>query len=670
MTSLLILCALWADEPALYFGSPGGTVSVAEPKVPEGPLSIEFRFKTLEKIKNAYKVVSRWDPSAKEADRGAFFIELGASGKISFGLLNAAGVPKTVTAHVPWKDQVWHHVSATWDGAEASVSLDGKKAVSEKFDGPLAPSKLPLLIGYASDPKSRAKDAFEGFLSDFAIWTGAHEPEPRTLLTGQEPNLAFFLPLRGKVEGTLSPSLVRAGWCTTPGWLEEKPDRPIPHLFSYDPGIPDAERQILVRNDAAGEVGILWQEKKTQKVNVTWVPAGLGEPRTVPLKGLEAAFLAAGASDARGNLYYLMIEGKEGDRVKAAMYLSTPEGKLLKDAPFDTAQGANNIYQYGGRWVGSMAVNKDSVGLILPRTMHMSGDGLRHQGAIAVTFGLDLSKPQNLGQTSGHSFGNLLTLNEKGEFLGLDLGDNYPRGVHLHRIERASKTSRVIFTYKTAHGTSARGGSPPYPEISTNGRTFYKWSNDNATYTELGGLVEGKFSYSVFFSTDRSPEGKVLDNGRIGIANEPRDLAMLRIVKNFEKAPGGTQVSDALMAGPVPSFKPETGGFYDFGGKWVDQRVTGVLWLTHYAPGEAAHSPQVFPRRDGGITILWEKSGGASPGLWAITVDESGKPRGEAIGLGVAMSLGHEMLPVRLGTRIFSLAEDRGVPRLCFLRDD
>ena len=44
---------------------------------------------------------------------------------------------------------------------------------------------------------------------------------------------------------------------------------------------------------------------------------------------------------------------------------------------------------------------------------------------------------------------------------------------------------------------------------SGNGKTFYKWSNDNGTYTELGGVVEGRASYSVFFSTDRSPEGGV-----------------------------------------------------------------------------------------------------------------------------------------------------------------
>ncbi len=659
---VLLLSALLADERGLYFGAPGGTVTAAELKTVDGPLAVELRFKTLEKLKGSYKVVSRWDPAGKE-DRGAWFVELGSSGKIAFGLLDAQGNAKTATARVQWKEDVWHHLVCVWDGTEAVVNLDGKKAASEKFEGPLAKTQLPLTVGYAPDPKSRAKDCFEGFLAELAVWNGPPLP-----LTGKEPSLAAYLPLRGKTEG-MSTSLARAGLVATPWWSDEKPDRPYVHLFAYDAGVVDAERQIPVTNETLGEAGVLWQDKKSKEIRISWAPASLGEPRTIPLKGLEGAVLAAGTADAKGNLYYLLIEPTPGDRVKAQMFLSTSDGKPLKEAPFDTAQGANNVYGYGGRWVGSMAVNRDTLCLLLPRTMHMGGDGLRHQGAIAVTFGLDLSKPQNLGQTSGHSFGNLLTVNDKGEFIGMDLGDNYPRGVHFHRIGRASKESRVLFTYKTAHGTSPRGGSPPYPEISGNGKTYYKWSNDNGTYTELGGVVEGRASYSVVFTTDRSPEGKVLDNSRIGMSNEPRDLAMLRIVKNFEKAPGGSEVSDALMAGPVPGSKPESGGFYDFGGKWQAQRITGVIWLTNYAAGEAAHAPQLFERKDGTITVVWEKTGPGA-GLWALTVDESGKKLGEAMPLGLKLTLGREMLPRRIGPRVFTLAQEGPAGRLCFLRDD
>jgi hypothetical protein len=146
---------------------------------------------------------------------------------------------------------------------------------------------------------------------------------------------------------------------------------------------------------------------------------------------------------------------------------------------------------------------------------------------------------------------------------------------------------------------------------------------------------------------------------------------MLRVIKNFEKGPDGMQVSDAIMAGPVPGSKPETGGFFDFGGKWVDQRVTGVLWLTKYAPGEAAHAPQPFHRRDGTITIVWEKTGGeGGPSLWAMTVDESGKHLTEPMRLGADLHLARESVPQRIGDRLFTLTQDGARTRLSFIRDD
>ena len=71
-----------------------------------------------------------------------------------------------------------------------------------------------------------------------------------------------------------------------------------------------------------------------------------------------------------------------------------------------------------------------------------------------------------------------------------------------------------MFTFKTAHATRPKNGSPVYDEISTEGKTFYKWSNDNGVYTELGGLLEGKQSYTIVFATDQAPDGRVLDNSR------------------------------------------------------------------------------------------------------------------------------------------------------------
>src|SRR5687768_396203 len=202
------------DEKGLYFGAPGGTVTGPELAIADGPLTVEFRFKTVDKLKGTFKIVSQ---------AGRFFVDLGASGRVGFGL--SGDTSKTVTARAAWKDGKWTHVAAVWDGAEAAIWVDGKKAAGEKIEGfgKFATSKSPLVIGHAADPKIKSKDFFEGFVSDVAVWNDVVTTPAR--LTGKEPKLAGFWELRGKADG-LSPALERAGWCRTSWWYDEKPDRP------------------------------------------------------------------------------------------------------------------------------------------------------------------------------------------------------------------------------------------------------------------------------------------------------------------------------------------------------------------------------------------------------------------------------------------------------------
>ena len=116
-------------------------------------------------------------------------------------------------------------------------------------------------------------------------------------------------------------------------------------------------------------------------------------------------------------------------------------GKVLAAKKYDTGKKGLNIYEHdtpGSSLVWSPADN--TFGLIISRTMTISADGLNHQGAIAVVLdSADMSIIHNYGQTSGHSLGNSLHLARDGTFLGADLGDNYPRGIHLHNF---SKTMR------------------------------------------------------------------------------------------------------------------------------------------------------------------------------------------------------------------------------------
>jgi hypothetical protein len=304
--------------------------------------------------------------------------------------------------------------------------------------------------------------------------------------------------------------------------------------------------------------------------------------------------------------------------------------------------------------------------------MYKSGDGLNHQGAIAVVFSArDPAMFKNFGQITGHSFGNLVTVNSRGEFLGIDLGDCYPRGIHLHKFTSRKKTSRLVFTYKTAHATSPRNDSPVYEQISTGGKTFYQWSNDNNTYTELGGAVEGRLSYSVIFSTDRSLEGRVLDNSRaIRGCDDPRDLAMIRVIKDFDRAPGGITKGDAILAGIPEGTTVETGGFFNFAGKWSPQRVAGVIWLTKHRQGEEAHAPQPFRLPDGTILILWEKTGPDGPAVCSTRVTEAGKIVSTASRPGLELRFNREGHMIALGDCVYLLATEKatGNTRLCFVR--
>lgn len=163
-------------------------------------------------------------------------------------------------------------------------------------------------------------------------------------------------------------------------------------------------------------------------------------------------------------------------------------GKVLATQKYDTSSKGLNINAHDEPG-GSLAWNpaNNTLGLIIARTMTKSSDGLNHQGAIAVVFdGEDMSIIHNYGQTSGHSLGNSLQLARDGSFLGADLGDNYPRGVHLRNFSKDMRSrGKVVYTFKTKHSTekdlyAPKGKSwPKYTKISTKKKTFYKQSNDN-----------------------------------------------------------------------------------------------------------------------------------------------------------------------------------------------
>ncbi len=358
-------------------------------------------------------------------------------------------------------------------------------------------------------------------------------------------------------------------------------DGPVEHGNIY--GI---HRQSFFLPGPGDRATILYQDKSEGKIIAIHLDAGLRAVSEVILSVSKNDVLAAAANDAVGNIYVMRIGTGKGDARPVRLQKFSPEGRLLVEKLHDSSKQALNLYAYSdgivkAPAVTSMAYADGTLGVILSRTMHKSGDGLNHQGAIAVTFdAATLALVKNHGQTSGHSFGNFLFAEGKG-FVGIDLGDNYPRGVHLHRFDRDKRNARVVFTFKTQHGNSPANAAgrvfPEYPEISTPAKRFYQWSNDNRTYTEIGGIAPTDKGYLILFATELPS----LANARASEAlNDPRNLAVIHVRRDFETVKqNGNFVLDEIM---VWKAQATEGQFYDFGGKLNAQRNSGVMQLTSY----------------------------------------------------------------------------------------
>jgi len=113
--------------------------------------------------------------------------------------------------------------------------------------------------------------------------------------------------------------------------------------------------------------------------------------------------------------------------------------------------------------------------------------------------------------------GSSLTATSNGRFTGIDIGDNYPRGINFWSYGQSDRFDRIINTiyeFKTSHSHSPISPAgvtyDKYEEISSPESTYYKWSNDNNVYTELSapGFEENNDAYNVFFVGENPP----LDN--------------------------------------------------------------------------------------------------------------------------------------------------------------
>jgi hypothetical protein len=272
---------------------------------------------------------------------------------------------------------------------------------------------------------------------------------------------------------------------------------------------------------------------------------------------------------------------------------------------------------------------------MLERRINRREDGLQHYDGSAFVFSADdLSLVKKLGMTAGHSWGNHMIVNKEGDFLGVDLGDDFPRGVNLSTFDQTSLLKKLIYNARTA-------------------REGVAGENPNRTFTEIGGVVEGDAGYTVVFATEVDANGKTLrPAGSAANLIYPRNVALVQVGKDYL-----TNDNFVLSPGAV-----EEGTFKDYSGKWQTQKNQGIVWLTSYSDKnlENASRVKVAPLADGNILVLWEKwTPTGYVNTYAMKVSPRGEKLTEAIELGTQVRLGRREDALVIGDKVLLFAGEK-----------
>lgn len=405
-------------------------------------------------------------------------------------------------------------------------------------------------------------------------------------------------------------------------------------LFDNVSNYYNRTRHYFCVNLEGEKTGIVWQDESDFSLHFTTIDQNLVKHLTIELPNSNKGFLAAATANSKGEIFYLTIFEQEGNPVNAVMSKTNSKTGININNKLDASKQLN-MFAYRNE-TASMEISGDKVLLMIARTMNKSNDGLNHQGGIAVSFDINnLNLLKNYGQTTGHCFDNYLSVSSTGDFIGINLGDNYPRGINLHRINE-DMNSKVVYTFKTQHGESADCWGiktfPLYPEISTTTKKYYKWSNDNNTYTELGAVIETDDGFMVSFLGEPDKNGNALNNNEVETECS-RNVGFVIVKKDFDNGSEDIFLSRGIS---------ETGGFYTFGGWWSEQKNTGLVWLTKYAnpAQETAKNMKTIKLNDGNLLFLWEKwSENNYKKTLALKTSQDGKPIGNIVELGSQVRL-------------------------------
>ncbi|TEW55352.1 hypothetical protein E2R68_06305 [Psychromonas sp. RZ22] len=448
-----------------------------------------------------------------------------------------------------------------------------------------------------------------------------------------------------------------------------------------------------------GGLGIIWQDRQQHKVYLTKFDDNqltstieLSQPQDNTKR-----MLAAAASDENGNLFYLMIETKsvflKNDVLSVVLVQSDQQGNIIQEKELNQPSASNknplNATEFGSidtpsdakhnlgiHFKVSLEYANNKLALIMARKHTVTGDGLNHEGADAYLIDAStLSIIKSMGQTAGHSFGNKMTVAEDGQsFIATEIGDNYPRGILVHRITDQGRDSRVVYTFKTNHYTTpSHHGRGPFPQIGVkpDGTPIYGSSNDNSTYSEIGMVRESDNGLVMVFAGEPSPTGKVLDNTRTG-SHDPMNVGFMLINENLDQTTNKNTVIENDLVITENGSQPEEGAYYDFDGGKHDQQVRGIKWLTQYhtasgvKPSKVEGATRIHMSSIGNdqFLVLWEKwnANGFESTIMQV-IDSNGNTVQPAQKLKDVRLNRHDSLK-RIGDKIYSVTANKHTHQL------
>ncbi|TAE75758.1 MAG: hypothetical protein EAZ85_01720 [Bacteroidetes bacterium] len=534
----------------------------------------------------------------------------------------------------------WYKLVLVSANKNLELYLD-KKQIIQQNNVQLDLTRVELGIDFCSTNTGRGT-CFTGYWKNLKIYQGAFDVNPQepnddnnNNNNNEKPNDNIVVTPDNNIKGT---ETALGTWKKTNINISGDVNK-VKYL---------ANRNFFLSLNQQNNLNLIWQDSKNLSIYLSVVAKNMSAQNPIKLAIPVNKKLLAATNDDENNLYVMVFDEMKDKTSNdfLTLYKLSSKGNLLAQKKHSSDKKDLDIFRVGN-YAGTLVHHAGVLGFFMGRTMNKSSDGLNHQGGIGVTFdanSLDIIK--NTGQTSGHSFDNYLTKNETGDFIGIDLGDNYPRGINMHRMTKEQRSSKLVYTFKTEHGSTANGYGtifPKYEEISTPQKSYYKWSNDNGTYTELGGVVEVEDGYLVIFAGEPDADGKSLNSSRIGDNLDARNLGFVKVAKEFydyDKYPYNEKkhiISKGLT---------EKGGFYTFGGNWSPQENQGVNWLTKYKNRETENVKNIKTQKlpNGNILILWSKGGGSS---WEPTymdtlmmvIDKNGKIVQNAVSIGKNIEL-------------------------------